>query len=100
MRLFLSLFCVILAGLTAVTAGAVAVGVHFFHFDSAAWTHWTWTSRPSLVLMGLTGFSLVVSLGLSLCWALFSGVISRMVSAGSRKPRPARRSQSYRRTTV
>lgn len=101
MRLFFSLFVLFFLGLSGLTAALVALGVHFFHFDSVAWTEVSsWHSRPVLVGSGLAAVSFLASMGLSLTWHLFAGVLGRMTAGVARKPSKAPRARSNRRTTV
>lgn len=94
MRLFLTLFLVIVSGLAAVTAGFVALASHLFHWDVSAWTQVTaWNSLPVLVGAVELAVSVVLATGLTLAWKVMMGI----VGAASKPPKKTR-PQSRRKT--
>lgn len=98
MKLFLFLFVLIFGTLSALTAGGVAIAVHFFHADAAAWTDFsTWNTRPVLTGAGLAFASWLGATVLSVTWRF---IVNLLGGGGKRERKRTPRPQSNRRTTV
>jgi hypothetical protein len=97
MRLFLFLFVLVFSALAGMTAAGVAIGVKFFHVDSAPWTDFSvWNARPFLVGGGLALVSGMFAGTVSMLWGMVTGLFRGRPSKEKKKVRP----QSNRRTTV